>query len=63
MTLAKSSELVCLSLGPILVILGIALVLSRRIFTRVELTRRELMVVLLGAADLVLAGWVGLRVF
>jgi hypothetical protein len=62
MTLAQSSELVCLSLGSILVILGIALVLSRRVFTRIELTRREMMLVLLGAADLVLAGWVGLRV-
>jgi len=48
-------------MGVMLVFIGMALVLSRRILLKVALTRREITVVALGAADLVLVGWVVFR--
>ncbi len=57
----KSMQVACLSLGVTLVFMGMALVLSRRILSKVALTRREITVVSLGAADLVLVGWVVFR--
>ena len=50
----KSLQVACLSMGVMLVFVGMAMVLSRRIFLNVALTRREITTVALGAADLVL---------
>ena len=57
----KSLQVACLSMGVMLVLMGIVLVLSRRILLKVALTQREVTVVALGAADLVLVGWVVFR--
>jgi hypothetical protein len=59
----ESIQLVCLSLGPIFVVLGIALLLAQRAYAKMNLSQREVTVIALGAADLVLASWVGLSTF
>ncbi len=57
----QSVQVACLSMGVALVLMGMALVLSRRVLSRVALTWREITAVALGAADLVLVGWVVFR--